>query len=174
MGARVCLQALALAPAASVDRVILMTGAAMREEARSALASAAGQDAEVINVTSRENDLFDALVEALVGFRDLSIGSGLGVEDRRWLDLQIDAAGTRRALAALGFPIAGADTVVNHWSAFTRPGLLHFYRAMLAERGLPMGTLRLHLPPPDARWSRIVTAMTARLIPRGSGGIIGQ
>ncbi|WP_375260462.1 alpha/beta hydrolase [Palleronia sp.] len=168
MGARVCLQALTLAPAASVDRVILMTGAALRGEACAALAAPAARAAEIVNVTSRENDLFDALVEALMGFRDVSIGSGLGTEDRRWLDLQIDAAGTRRALATLGYPIAEPETLVSHWSAFTRPGLLHLYRGLLADRRLPLGVLRNHLPTPEARWTRVGAALSARLVPRRS------
>lgn len=170
MGARVCLQALALAPAASVDRVILMTGAALRGEARAALDAPAGQDVEIFNVTSRENDLFDALVEALMGFRDVSIGSGLGVEDRRWLDLQIDAADTRRALATLGYPIPEPETLVSHWSAFTRPGLLHLYRGLLSDRRLPFGVLRGHLPTPEARWTRIGAALSTRLMPGRTGG----
>ncbi|SFG99604.1 Alpha/beta hydrolase of unknown function [Palleronia marisminoris] len=172
MGARVCLQALAQAPAGSIDRVILMTGAAPRDEALTALASPAGQDAEIINVTSRENDLFDALVEALMGFRDVAIGSGLEVEDRRWLDLQIDAADTRRALGTLGYPIAKPETTVSHWSAYTRPGLLHLYRALLEDHRLAFGLLRAHLPTPEARWTRIGTAMVARLMPGRATGIV--
>lgn len=172
MGARVCLQALALAPAGSVDRVILMTGAALRGEALTALASQAGRDAEIINVTSRENDLFDALIEALIGFRDTAIGSGLGAEDHRWLDLQIDATDTRRALAALGYPIAEPENLVCHWSAYTRPGLLHLYRALLQDHALPFGLLRTRLPAPEARWTRIGMAMAARLLPGRSAGTV--
>lgn len=174
MGARVCLQALSLAPAASVDRVILMTGAALRGEARVALAAPAGQDAEIVNVISRENDVFDALVEALMGFRDVSIGSGLGTADGRWLDLQIDAADTRRALAMLGYSIAEPETLVSHWSAFTRPGLLHLYRGLLSDRRLPFAMLRGHLPPPEARWTRIGAALSARFVPARMAGAVRQ
>ncbi|SPJ24828.1 alpha/beta hydrolase [Palleronia abyssalis] len=173
MGARVCLHALALAPAKSVDRVILMTGAALREEARLALAAPAAQTAEIVNVTSRENDLFDAMVEALMGFRDLSIGSGLGTEDRRWLDLQIDAADTRSGLAALGFPIAPSEALICHWSAFRRPGMMPLYRALLSDRRrLSFGLLRAHLPQPEARWTRLRSAVMARTLPPRSRSAI--
>ncbi|NHF74199.1 hypothetical protein [Paracoccus xiamenensis] len=161
LGGRVALQALAAAPAGSVGRIILMAAAELRPAAEAAIASPAGRLAEVINVTSRENDLFDFALELLVGRgrgRSPALGFGLSQPCPNWLDLQIDASEPRRALAGLGFDI-GADTArACHWSPYMRAGLFDFYRVALGQPwALPLALLRAHLPARQTpRWSRLL------------------
>jgi len=163
LGARVCLRALALAPEGAIGRVVLLSGAVPRHEARAALASPAGRRAEVVNVTSRENDLFDALTEALTGFADRTIGDGLPGAPSNWLDLQIDDDATRDGLDRLGYPIGPASARVCHWSCYLRPGVFALYRDLLRDpRRLPLPLLAAHVPSAtQPRWSR----MLARHLP---------
>ena len=65
LGARVVMAAIAALPVNSLGRIIVMAGAEFQSAATHALSTPAGQTAEFINVTSRENDLFDAFVEWL-------------------------------------------------------------------------------------------------------------
>ncbi|MDO5643213.1 MAG: hypothetical protein Q4G26_12625, partial [Paracoccus sp. (in: a-proteobacteria)] len=159
LGARVALQALAAAPGASIGRMVLMAGAELRPLAGAAIDSPAGRQAEVINVTSRENDPFDFALEWLIGRgRHRALGFGLEAPRRNWLDLQIDAPETRAGLAALGFGI-GADVArACHWSPYLREGLFDFYRIALSQGwALPMGLLRANIPARQApRWSRLL------------------
>ncbi|MFD1794381.1 hypothetical protein ACFSC1_00130 [Paracoccus aurantiacus] len=158
LGARVALQALASAPPGSVGRVVLMAGAELRPAAEAAMDSPAAQQAEIINVTSRENDLFDLATQVLLGrARRPALGFGLSEPRRNWLDLQIDAPATRAGLAALGFDIAGDVVRACHWSPYTREGLFDFYRVALAQPwALPLPLLRAHLPiSQNRRWSRL-------------------
>lgn len=158
LGARVALSALAQAPEGSVRRAILIAPAEFRAAAETALEAPAGRTAEVLNVISRENDLFDALVEWLIaphrpGARTL--GLGLAAPRPGWTDLAIDDAATLAALARLGHPVAPPDRRVCHWSGYLRPGLFPLYRAVLSG-ALPLPVLRAALPDgAPARWSRL-------------------
>lgn len=158
LGARVALQALQHAAPGSVGRLILMAAAELRPAAEAALDSPAGRRAEVINVTSRENDLFDFAMELLVGrARRTALGFGLSRPRRNWLDIQIDAADVRAGLARLGFQIGCDVARACHWSPYLRDGLFDFYRVALAQPwALPLDLLRDHLPDGQApRWSRL-------------------
>lgn len=161
LGAHVVLSALPkLAPTAAPRRVILLAGAAFGYQARAALSSPAGRVAEFVNVSSRENDLFDAMFERaihpLAGHRVLGAGlSGFGFAN--WVDLEIDAAPMLAHFAALGHPIRGHAKRICHWSAYLRPGLMGFYAALMREPDrLVLGALC----PPEVnrlspRWSRL-------------------
>lgn len=140
MGARVCLNALAQAPAGSVGRVILLSAAVTRSEARAALASPAGGGVEVVNVLGRENALFDALGSAVMGRG--TVGGGLGARDARWLDLHLDRAETQDGLARIGLPVGPPAARVCHWSSYTRAGIFALHRALLAERPLSLRLVR--------------------------------
>jgi hypothetical protein len=151
LGARVALAAFHDLPPEAIGRAILLAGADTRRAAESALATAAGRTAEVVNVRSGENTVFDLLFRAAIHpHRPFArtLGAGLGREDPRWLDLAIDAPGTRDLLAAQGFRIAPPARAVCHWSAYLRPGLLSRYRAMMREN-LPLSALRSAAPAPD-------------------------
>jgi pimeloyl-ACP methyl ester carboxylesterase len=144
LGARVALAALAALPAGSVGRALLLAGAETRAEAEAALATPAGRTAEIVNVRTRENTLFDLLFRAAIHpHRPLTraLGAGLGREDRRWLDLAIDCPRTRAHLEAIGFRIPPPVRSICHWSAYLRPGLFPLYRALLRE-ALPLAALR--------------------------------
>lgn len=153
LGARVALAALPGLAAGDVGRVALLSGAAFRAEAEAMLATPAGREAEVLNVTSRENDLFDLAFEMIVRGEGPALGTGLDGA----VTLQIDHAGHREGLRRLGFPVAPPRRLVCHWSAYTRPGLFPLYRAFLHRPvDLPFFRLRTALAPdPAPRWSRL-------------------
>lgn len=143
LGARVALAALPNLAGGQVGRMILMAAAEFRTAARTAFDSPAGRSAEVINVTTRENDLFDMLLETFVSPMERTICNGLGTPRDNWLDLRIDSDATRASLGGLGFPIAAPSGRVSHWSVYLRQGLWPFYTALLREReALSLGFLR--------------------------------
>jgi pimeloyl-ACP methyl ester carboxylesterase len=154
MGARVALSALLRAPPAAFGRMILLAAAETRTLTRQALASPAGRTVEVVNVATRENDLFDAMFEWLLhGGRRTSVGQGLADAPANWRDLWLDRPETLAALAHLGHSVAPPLGRVSHWSPYLRPGVFSVYRALLA------GTLPLQALPqarPTRRWSRLV------------------
>ena len=63
LGARVALAGIAAAPAGAVGRCILMAAAEFQAPALRCLEKPAGQRVEIVNITSRENDIFDVMVE---------------------------------------------------------------------------------------------------------------
>jgi len=158
-GARVVLSALAhLAPGA-LGRVILLAGAEFGHHAGAALATRAGRAAEIVNVTTRENDLFDALLEWLIpaparGDRSLGLALGPGPNV---LTLQLDDTGTLDVLRGAGFEIAPPAARICHWSPYTRAGALPFYGRLLREPDrLSLAQLRAALPDrATPRWSRL-------------------
>ncbi len=159
LGARVVLGALSAVPAGSVGRMILLNGADYSDTAKRALTSDAGKRAEIINVTTRENDLFDFLFERLI--RPPHRKARCLAEDfpaaPNTLHIQLDHPGTREALSRLGFHVAQDATRICHWSAYLRPGLMQVYAALLREpahQSLPR--LRRQLPnAANPRWCRL-------------------
>jgi len=154
MGARVALAALPRVAPGQIARMILLAAAETRGSTLRALASPAGGVVEVINVTTRENDLFDASFEwgVHLGLRT-SVGQGLGQTQPGWHDLWIDQPRTLAALACLGHPISDPPRRICHWSPYLRPGTTALYRALvhgrLAARDLPYHR-------PGRRWSRLI------------------
>jgi hypothetical protein len=150
LGARVALVAAGLAPAGAAGRLILLAAAAFRGEAQAVLSTPGGAAAEIFNVTSRENDVFDALLAAAIRRRPgPALGAGLGEWRRNWVDIAIDDAETRAALGRLGFPIPAPKRAVCHWSGYLRPGLFPFYAELLRERALlPLPLIAAMLPEP--------------------------
>ena len=156
LGSEVAFEALRHLPPSSVRRVICLTGASFRSTALRAMASPAGRTAELVNVTSRENDLFDFLFEWMVRAPqpgDRAMGQGL--EARNIVTLQLDHPAHLRALASLGNPIAPARRRICHWSGYMRPGVLRLWsRAMRAPEQLPLAVMAP--TPPAPRWSRLM------------------
>jgi len=160
LGARVALTALREAVCGTIGRMILLTGAEFRDEAARALASAAGRQAEVINITSRENDLFDFALEQWLSLgRRQALGFGLNRPTRNWVDMQIDEGETLAALERLGFPTERHPRRLSHWTPYLRRGLFDFYRTALFQPwALPMGLLHARLPGRiEPRWSRLLS-----------------
>jgi pimeloyl-ACP methyl ester carboxylesterase len=157
MGARVALQALPhLAPGA-VDRMILLAAAELRGRARRALAHPGAQGVEFINITTRENDLYDLYLEWGMGAGlDTALGQGLPRPPAGWLDLQIDQTTTLQTLAALGHAIAPRQARICHWSPYLRRGVFPLYRAFLTG-DLSVLMLKARLPQKaDRRWSAML------------------
>lgn len=157
LGARVALAALRQAAPGDFGRLILLAAAETRGPALAALSSPAGRRAEVVNITSRENDLFDFIVEwVTVLGADTALGQGLGMTAPGWLDLQIDQPETESALAALGLPLRARPSRICHWSPYVRPGVFGLYRALF-QRRLHLCDLRAAMPAKlDRRWSRLM------------------
>lgn len=146
LGARVALQALRHLDAPLMGRAVLMAAAEFRRPALRALATPAGRGAEVINVTSRENALYDLLIERLLPlWPDRALGRGLD-GPANWLDLPLGDPATLAMLAALGLPIAPRRRVC-HWSLYLRPGVFGLYHALLRDR-MALSHLRAQLPRP--------------------------
>jgi len=163
LGARVALMGITALPARAIGRVLLMTPAEYQSTAQTALASPAGQTAEFLNITSRENDLFDALTEWFIPAahrEDRALGNGLGEQATNWINIQVDCDQTRAALATLGHRIPSPPRRICHWSAYLRPGLFGFYRELIHNRhNLPLHKLHRELPNRlTPRWTRLRTA----------------
>ena len=164
MGSEVALSALPHLQTGDVTRMIFMTGASYRSTAEAALATPAGRALDLINVTSRENDLFDFLFERLTRAPqpgDRAIGQGLDAPNA--LTLELDCPRALGHLADLGHPVAAPRRRICHWSAYTRPGALRFYAALIRDRDrLSLARLRAGLPDaPAPRWSRLILPPSA-------------
>lgn len=161
LGARVILSALPHIPGKMVGRIILLAGAEFRNAAAAALDSPAGQTAEVLNITSRENDIFDFGLELFVAAaRQQALGLGLREPHPNWIDIQLDDLETLRMLASLGFPMNSQAARMSHWSPYLREGVFDFYRTALFQPwALPLNLLRRRLPGAiQPRWSRLLAA----------------
>jgi len=154
MGARVALAALPHVAAGQISRIILLAAAETRCRTLAALATQAGRAVEVVNVTTRENDIFDACFEwgIHLGLRT-SIGQGLGRPRAGWHDLWIDQPRTLADLASLGHPLADPPRRMCHWSPYLRPGTIALYRALIDGR-FAAEDLPRHQP--GRRWSRLI------------------
>ncbi|WP_297767322.1 alpha/beta fold hydrolase [uncultured Roseovarius sp.] len=172
LGARVVLSALPHLQAGTLGRLILLAGAEFGRRAAEALETPAGRSAEVINVTSRENDFYDFLLECLIpapARGDRSLGLALP-KGPNVLNLQMDHPGTLRALRRAGFEVANPTARICHWSPYTRPGVFPMYQKLLRNtEQLPLAQLRAALPDrPAPRWSRLMSLPEMRLpLPSG-------
>jgi pimeloyl-ACP methyl ester carboxylesterase len=159
LGARVALAALTHLAPGMIGRMILMTGAELRSTAEAALMTPAGRSAQVLNVISRENDIFDFLYEWLLVPHRLgarTLGAGLALP--HCVTAQIDNPDHLSGLKFLGFPIPIATRRICHWSSYTRPGLFPLYREFLSGSGrIDLADLRQSLPfTVTQRWSRLL------------------
>jgi len=168
LGAHVALGALHGLAERAVDRMVLMSPAVMQNHAQAALGSLAGRSVEVINIISRQNDLYDAALEWMLHPRDAhakALGNGLGIRNQNWLDVEIDNPQVTRALAGMGFPLEQAPAAVCHWSCYTRAGIFDFYKSVLCHSDeTPLAELRALLSVPSTpRWSRLVSPDMRRI-----------
>ena len=158
LGARVALACLPHIAPGLIDRMILMTGAELQSTAEAALMTPAGLCTKVLNVVSRENDLFDFLYEWLLvphqrGARTMAAGLALP----HCVTAQIDHPDHLSGLNDLGFAIGLGTRRICHWSSYTRPGLFAVYRRFLTGTdALDFTDLRLSLPITlTRRWSHL-------------------
>lgn len=166
MGARVAFAALARAKSGDFRRLILLAAAETRRPALRAMQTPAGRATQVINVTSRENDIFDFLYEwgAKAGL-DTAIGQGLGQDLPNWLDLQFDHPMTLRKLRRLGYPLPHPPRRICHWSLCIRPGVFALYRALIEDK-IPLEDLAT---PQAPRWNRLMAGVSPNWDWRGYG-----
>lgn len=158
LGSEACLCALPHLAAGAVSRIILLTGASYARRTQRLLDTPAGRHADVLNITSRENDVFDAAFERIVPSDvagDMTIGQGIGASNV--VTLQLDCRDTLDGLERLGFPIALSNRRICHWSAYTRPGVMAFYaRFLRVPDCLPLALIGKIAPSvQDPRWSRL-------------------
>jgi hypothetical protein len=156
LGARVALAALPDIAPGQIGKMILMTGAELKSTAETALSTPAGLRAQVLNVISRENDIFDFMYEWLLaphrrGAR--ALGAGLALP--HCVTAQIDHPDHLAGLRSLGLTVTPAAKRMCHWSSYLRPGLFGLYRAFLAaDSPIGFADIRAALPsPPTPRWS---------------------
>lgn len=169
LGVRVALAALRRLPGECVGglrRIVALAGAEYQSHARQAMESPAGQRAELVNITSRENDFYDFLLERLIPRTqrdDMMLGQGLD-NCPNAVTLQLDHIPTLDALACLGYNIAPPMARVCHWSAYLRPGVFGFYRDLFhAPEHLSVSRLRAMTPyAPCPRWSRLRPVLAGR------------
>ncbi len=159
LGARVILCALPHMPKNAVRRIILLNGAEYASHAQTALESNAGKTAEIINVTGRENDVYDFILEKLIRSPhrgDHTLGQGIP-DVPNTLNLQMDHPRTLQALLRCGFRIAQPTSRMCHQSSYMRPGVFNLYRSLLRRSGdIDLAHLRQVLPQGiEPRWSRI-------------------
>jgi hypothetical protein len=143
----------------AIDRMILLSGASYQSHARAMLQTPAGRRTEVLNVTSRENDLFDAAFERLVPSNhpnDRAVGHGIGVVNAA--NLQLDCQHTLKNFEILGYRVAPPERRVCHWSTYTRRGTMTLYSRFLREpEALPLSHVSQACPEiAQPRWSRLV------------------
>jgi hypothetical protein len=162
LGARAALASLMAAEAGHMRRLILLAAAETRGPALRALRSPAGAGVQVVNVTTRENDVFDFIYEWGVRLgRDTAIGQGLGCAMPNWLNLQLDDPRSLAALAAMGHALPVTPARICHWSPYIRPGVFGLYRAVL-DGSLALNDLAANLPSAQARrWSALFSARSA-------------
>lgn len=158
MGSEVIFEALHHLPAHSLHRIIAITGASYVTTVEAAMETQAGQTAQLFNVTSRENDLFDVMFERLIAPDapyDRAMGAGVSLPHA--VNIQLDCPDTLAALTRLGVHIAPPHRRICHWSGYTRPGALRFYaRALRQPDTFTLDDLRDALPGvPAPRWSRM-------------------
>ncbi|MCJ7872535.1 alpha/beta hydrolase [Phaeobacter sp. J2-8] len=156
LGARVALCALQHLGPKDLSRLILMSAAEYRSTATAALATPAGQTAQVVHVTSRENDLYDCLLEWLVpaprrGDRALGTISAANLRP-----VLLDDPAALAALARIGYRIAPPSRLICHWSPYLRPGVFALYRALLTGTLTPQALDHCLPVSEDRRWTRIL------------------
>jgi len=158
MGSEVICEALNALPAHSVQRIIALSGATYASRAAGAMQSPAGRTAEMFNITSRENDVFDFIYEhAIAPPAPGDRAMGCGVDLPNVVNVQLDCPRTLAALTRFGGHIASPRRRMCHWSGYTRPGALPFYAHVLRNADkVALREMQQALPDNVApRWSRM-------------------
>lgn len=142
LGVRVIASAMLALDRPRISRVLGLAGAEFAPTMSAALTSIGGRGASLLNVTTRENALFDLLLDWLVR-PTASRGAplGRGIDAPHALTLRLDCPDTLNTLAAHGFPVSPPTQRVCHGSVYSRAGVFPLYRAYLAGR-LPLSRLQ--------------------------------
>lgn len=163
LGARVILSALRQPDAQPLTRAILLAPAEFTKTTYDALNSPAGRQTDMLVVTSRENDLFDLLLEVFVkpAYRGDRTISHKGITAANVRTLQLDHIDSLSALKDAGYPIEPPKNRICHWSPYLRPGVFRLYRAYLSGK-ITLTELGTILPDKmTPRWSRLLPTLYA-------------
>lgn len=160
LGAELALSALEHLPTPAIGRMVLLSGASYGQHAAARLRTPAGRGLQLLNITSRENDLFDAAFERLVPAKhphEKAVGHGIDAPNAT--TVQLDCPKTLQSFRALGFHIAPPCRRICHWSSYTRPGVMSLYAQFLRDPdGMSFDRIRQTFPRNGApRWSRFLT-----------------
>lgn len=164
LGARVALSALRHTDPGAVRTAILLNGADFDRHATRVADRHRNNAFHLINVTSRENALFDALTELclLAPVRsERAIGRGLNGPNT--VTLRLDHSLHRQKLAELGFDVPPPDRSICHWSTYLRPGTGALYRALF-DGSLHPNQLRAALAEPRQDSATEETGLAAQAI----------
>ncbi len=160
LGARVAIRAIHNSQDGTVSHAILMAAAEYQSIAERAFSSLSGMPVSVLNVSSRENDVFDYLLERLIprpSLGDRMLGHG-SLSITNMATLQLDNPESLAAMQTNGYPVAKPQRRICHWSPYLRPGVFPLYRAFLNEK-ISVSKLRAVLPDESQpRWSRLLSS----------------
>jgi pimeloyl-ACP methyl ester carboxylesterase len=180
LGARVALQALSHLKRPNLGRMILMGAAEFRTAAKQAMIHSPKPGPEIYNFTSRENDLFDFLLEQMCSgqrHRDDCLGSGLPGADNTWIDIQIDHPRLPNLLKNRGIDLSPGRQALSHWGFYTRPGLFDLYSAILRDRpnwSIRALRSRMELPEQEPRWTNIRMPSLNAILPTRPAHLLGS
>lgn len=129
MGGYVALKCLRFLAAGDVGRIITLNAAVFQGCARRAMDTPAGQRAELFNVVSGENAVYDYLLKRALRRNDDAIGRGFSAPNA--LTIRLENRTALGQLADIGYPIAPPKHWYCHWSTYLRPGVFDLYAAIL-------------------------------------------
>lgn len=130
LGARVALSAMTSLHGNAIRRVILIAAAVFEHELLAALKSDAGRKAELINIRSKANTVFDLMLRVALPHWGKTAGRG-GLVHPNLLDINIDCTRTQAALTEAGFAMSAAGSRICHWSGYLRDDVCALYRRLL-------------------------------------------
>lgn len=132
LGARVALCCLNALNAPHVAQAILLAPAEFKSVAERMLANPATQNTEILQISPKENRLFDTIL--VHSLRRKACGTALGQSPPaapNWLSLNLDTASELKQLASLGHAVSPRGAPICHWSAYLRGGLMELYTELL-------------------------------------------
>ncbi len=134
LGARVALAAASELPAGLLGRMVFLGAAEFAGIARERV-----PEAEVYNVISRRNDVYDMLFRTFAP-RGAAQGSlplgfaGLPEAGARWLDIQLDHEAVRGWMRRRGIALDPGPWRISHWNFYSDPGAMTLWRSILRDR----------------------------------------
>ncbi len=181
LGARVALQAARTLRDGGLGQILLLGGAEYDSVALDALSAPGAQGAQVFNVTSRQNDLFDLLFTRFAPRPAPSgqdparpLSEGLGRHMRLAYDLPLDRAELAPLLLRRGVRLGPDPRRICHWSFYTRPGVLALYAEILRNRHnwtIPALKAEAGCLPQAARWSLLLPRLPWTPPDAGAGAV---
>jgi len=136
LGARVALAALRKT-SGKPGQILLLGGAEYLSVARAGLVVSAARAAQVYNITSRENRLYDLLLQRFGPPEHRpSPPLGQGMEDAvpGWIDIPLEHPGVRAACARRGILLSRPRWRISHRHFYLRPELFALYSNLLRGR----------------------------------------